>query len=834
MDKYDIKGMTCAACSAKVEKAVRNLNGVESCSVNLLTNSMVVEGNAKESDIISAVKNAGYMAKKHGKKTTENVENENSEIKPYLFRIIFSAVILVVLLYITMGYNMWGFPLPYFLDNNYVGIGIIQLILTSIILIINSQIFIDGFKGIFKKNLNMYTLVGLGCGVAYLYSLIMLIVMSYFAFLNNPIQVQNFYNELYFESSAMIVTLITLGKTLESYSKGKTTNAIKSLIKLAPKTARLIDKEGNEVEIDVQDIKLGDRFVVKPGESIAVDATVTSGNSSVDESALTGESLPVYKNENSNVFAGTINLNGTIVCEATKVGKDTFLSKIVQMVSDATATKAPVARVADKVAGIFVPVVLGISLVTLIVWLAVGQTVGYSLARAISVLVISCPCALGLATPVAIMVGSGKGAKNNILFKTSKALEIASKTQIVVLDKTGTITTGKMSVCDIILNEDIDEQKLFEIAYLLESKSNHPIAKAITSHLSRNSSSNLEITDFKELPGKGTLANIDKKPALCGNKNFVENYVKIPQNILKNATKMSNVGKTPIYFCFDNKFLGVIAVSDTVRQTSKDAIKMLKDMGLYVVMLTGDNWATANKIAKDVGVCEVVAEVLPDEKENIIKTLQKYGKVAMVGDGINDAPALTRADVGIAIGAGTDIAIESADIVLEKNDLKDVCAAFKLAKGTLINIYENLFWAFIYNIIGIPLAAGVFIPIFGWELSPMYGALAMSLSSVCVVLNALRLNLLNIYKPSHKKIDSKFKNIKLIKKENYMKTITLSVKGMMCAHCENTVENSVKQIQGVVDANADHTKGQVTITVDRDVDIDSIKNAISTHGYEVE
>lgn len=826
MQKYDITGMSCAACSAKVEKAVKKVKGVTSCNVNLLTNSMVVDGNANENTIIDAVKKAGYGAKIKGKTQKIEEKTQNNELKSYIYRLFGSVLLLIVLLYFSMGYNMWNFPVPSFFDENYIALSLLQLILATLIILINKEIFIDGFKGIFKGNVNMFTLVGLGSGIAYIYSIVIFFIMT------GEIRVQSLYHNLYFESSAMILTLITLGKLLEIYSKGKTTNAIKSLLNLAPKTARVI-RNKEEVEINIDEVVVGDIFIVRPGESIAVDAVVIDGSSTVDESMLTGESLPIEKNIESSVFAGTINLNSTLTLKATKIGNETMLSKIIQLVSDATATKAPVARVADKVSAIFVPVVLCLSLITFIVWLCTGQTVGYALARAISVLVISCPCALGLATPVAIMVGTGKGAKNGILFKTAKSLEITSKTQIIVLDKTGTITTGKMGVSDIIAEDD-DNLRLIQLVYSLEYNSNHPLANAIKNYALKNNIEKLQINNFEEISGKGITANIDNKKALCGNYEFIKKYINIPEKFYNLAKKLANEGKTVIFSAYHDKFLGMIAISDTIRLTSKEAIKKLKDMGLYVVMLTGDNKLTANNIAKEVGVDEVVAEVLPDEKEAIIRALQKYGKVAMVGDGINDSPALAKADIGIAIGAGSDIAIESADVVLERNDLNDVAATLKLSRSTLLNIYENLFWAFIYNIIGIPLAAGVFIPIFGWELNPMFGALAMSLSSVCVVLNALRLNIVNIHKTSHIKIKNKFKNQKLLeKKENEMKTIILNVNGMMCAHCEITVSNALKKIDGVVDAVADHESKKVTITLNKNVDISLLKQAIINCGYEV-
>ncbi len=826
MQKYDITGMSCAACSAKVEKAVKKVKGVTSCNVNLLTNSMVVDGNANENTIIDAVKKAGYGAKIKGKTQKIEEKTQNNELKSYIYRIFGSVLLLIVLLYFSMGYNMWNFPVPSFFDENYIALSLLQMILATLIILINKEIFIDGFKGIFKGNVNMFTLVGLGSGIAYIYSIVIFFIMT------GESRVQSLYHNLYFESSAMILTLITLGKLLETYSKGKTTNAIKSLLNLAPKTARVI-RNKEEVEINIDEIVVGDIFIVRPGESIAVDAVVIDGSSTVDESMLTGESLPIEKNIESSVFAGTINLNSTLTLQATKIGNETMLSKIIQLVSDATATKAPVARVADKVSAIFVPVVLCLSLITFIVWLCTGQTVGYALARAISVLVISCPCALGLATPVAIMVGTGKGAKNGILFKAAKSLEITSKTQIIVLDKTGTITTGKMGVFDIIAEDD-DNLRLIQLVYTLEYNSNHPLANAIKDHALKNNIEKLQINNFEEISGKGITANIDNKKALCGNYEFIKKYINIPEKFYNLAKKLANEGKTVIFSAYHDKFLGMIAISDTIRLTSKEAIKKLKDMGLYVVMLTGDNKLTANNIAKEVGVDEVVAEVLPDEKEAIIRTLQKFGKVAMVGDGINDSPALAKADIGIAIGAGSDIAIESADVVLERNDLNDVAATLKLSRSTLLNIYENLFWAFIYNIIGIPLAAGVFIPIFGWELNPMFGALAMSLSSVCVVLNALRLNIVNIHKTSHIKIKNKFKNQKLLeKKENEMKTLILNVNGMMCVHCEMTVSNALKKIDGVVDAVADHESKKVTITLNKNVDISLLKQAIINCGYEV-
>ncbi len=749
MEQYSVTGMSCAACSSRVEKAVSKVPGVTSCSVSLLTNSMGVEGTAAEQEIIKAVEDAGYGAAKKGAIAggkpviTEMAGEEllkDRETPLLRQRLIASLGFLIVLMYISMGHMMWGWPLPAFLERNHIAVGLFQLLLTIIIMVINQKFFISGFKSLFHKAPNMDTLVALGSTAAFVYSTYALFAMTDAQVKGNSNMVMEYMHEFYFESAAMILTLITVGKMLEARSKGKTTDALKSLMKLAPKTAILVI-DGVETEVSIDQVKTGDIFVVRPGENIPVDGVVLEGNSAVNEAALTGESIPIDKEKGDHVSAATINQSGYLRCEATRVGEDTTLSQIIQMVSDAAATKAPIAKVADQVSGVFVPTVIIIAALTIFIWLLAGKDIGFALARGISVLVISCPCALGLATPVAIMVGNGVGAKNGIMFKTAVSLEEAGKMQIVALDKTGTITQGEPEVTDIITAKGIISQELLQLAFSLEKKSEHPLAGAIIRYAKNQNIEEFEVTDFTALPGNGLSAVIEGEMLAGGNALFISKQAEVPEELKKQAEKLAGEGKTPLYFAKGKRLIGIIAVADIIKEDSPKAVQELKDMGIHVVMLTGDNERTANAVGKLAGVDEVIAGVLPDGKENVIRSLQNKGKVAMVGDGINDAPALTRADIGIAIGAGTDIAIDAADVVLMKSRLSDVAAAIRLSKATLKNIHENLFWAFIYNIIGIPLAAGIWIPIFGWQLNPMFGAAAMSLSSFCVVTNALRLNL---------------------------------------------------------------------------------------------
>ncbi len=750
MKQYNVTGMSCAACSARVEKAVSKVDGVSSCSVSLLTNSMGVEGTASDDAIISAVKAAGYGAsvkgaEKENKSSANDDALKDTETPVLKRRLVYSIVFLLVLMYFSMGHMMWGFPLPAFMEDNHVMMGIVQLLLTVIVMVINQKFFINGFKSLFKLSPNMDTLVALGSTAAFVYSTWALLVMTDAQLHGNADAVMGYMHEFYFESAAMILTLITVGKMLEARSKGRTTDALKGLMKLAPKTAVIVEND-TEKTVPIEQVKKSDIFVVRPGENIPVDGVVIDGSSAVNESTLTGESIPVDKTVGSSISAGTLNQSGFIKCQATKIGEDTTLSQIIQMVSDATATKAPIAKIADTVSGIFVPAVIGISIVTFIVWLILGETVGFSLARAISVLVISCPCALGLATPVAIMVGNGMGAKNGILFKTAVSLEEAGKADIIVFDKTGTITYGEPKVTDIIPTNGVSEDELLSVAFSLEKKSEHPLAKAILKYADEKNIKSKEVSDFKAIFGSGLTAMLGGSELYGGNYKFISSKADITSEIKEKTEKLAEQGKTPLLFTKDGKLIGIIAVADVIKEDSSKAISELKDMGLKVVMLTGDNERTAKAIGEQAGVDDVVAEVLPDGKEKVIRDLKKKGKVIMVGDGINDAPALTRADIGIAIGAGTDVAIDAADMVLIKSRLSDVSAAIRLSRATLKNIRENLFWAFIYNIIGIPLAAGIFIPFFGWQLNPMFGAFAMSLSSFCVVINSLRLNLFDMYK----------------------------------------------------------------------------------------
>ena len=814
MKKFFVTGMSCAACSARVEKAVLSVEGVETCSVNLLTNSMKVEGKAGSEDIIKAVCAAGYGASEFlSEKTTK---------KPSLkIRLWTSAVILIVLMYISMGHTMWGFPLPSFLAENPVNLGLCQMLLTITVMIINQKFFINGVKGLVHKAPNMDTLVAMGSFASFGYSVYAVFAMSEAQMAGEHALAMSYLHELYFESAAMILTLITVGKMLEAAAKGKTTSAIESLMKLAPKTATVL-RNGKEIEVSIEEVQKGDVFLIRPGEQIPVDGVVLEGQSAVNESALTGESLPVDKDTGASVSAGTINVSGVLKCEATGVGEDTTLSQIIKMVSDASATKAPIAKIADKVSGVFVPVVIGIALVTLIVWLLIGQTFGFAIARAISVLVISCPCALGLATPVAIMVGTGTGAKNGILFKTATALEQAGKAQIVALDKTGTVTEGNPTVVSIIPTEGWSAVQLLTLAAALEKNSEHPLAEAIRKKAEDESIEAAEVSEFIVLPGSGLQAELKNSMLYGGNLQFIEDKAEVDNKMKNIATGLAEEGKTPLFFAQDGKLAGIIAVADVIKEDSVEAVKELQNMGLRTVLLTGDNEKTAKAIGKQVGIDEVIADVLPGDKDEVIRALQKKGKVVMVGDGINDAPALTRADIGIAIGAGTDIAIDAADVVLVKSRLSDVPAAIKLSKATLRNIRENLFWAFIYNIIGIPLAAGVWYFLLGWKLNPMFGAAAMSLSSFCVVSNALRLNFVRIHKGKNN-----------AKEVNEMKK-TMKIKGMMCGHCEARVKKCLEELPGVAEADVNHKKDRAVVTLSEEVSDEILKNTIEAQGYSVE
>lgn len=829
MKKFNVTGMSCAACSSRVEKAVSKVEGVQSCSVSLLTNSMGVEGSASEESIIAAVEKAGYGASVAGAEKKQSAETDQLKDKdtPVLMhRLIASVGFLVVLMYISMGHMMWGWPLPAFFADNHIAMGLAQLLLCVIIMVINQKFFISGFKGLIHRSPNMDTLVALGSGASFVYSVYALFAMTDAQVKGNAELVMSYMHEFYFESAAMILTLITVGKMLEAHSKGKTTNALKALLNLAPKKATLLI-DGKETEVTVDKVKKGDVFVVRPGESIPVDAEITDGSAAVDESALTGESIPVDKVVGDTVSAGTINKSGFIKCSATAVGEDTALSQIIKMVSDAAATKAPVAKIADKVSGVFVPAVIVIALITIAVWLLCGQTVGYALARGVSVLVISCPCALGLATPVAIMVGNGMGARKGILFKTAASLEEAGKTQIAVLDKTGTITRGEPKVTDIIPFE-ITENELLKYAYSIEVKSEHPLAKAIIVKAEELSLNPYEVTDFKAESGNGLSAEYNGKRIIGGSKKYISSLINISNDISSKADKLSEEGKTPLFFMLDNKLLGIIAVADVIKEESPKAIKQLQNMGIKVVMLTGDNERTAKAVGKLAGVDEVIAGVMPDGKEKVVAELKKQGKVLMVGDGINDAPALTRADIGMAIGSGTDIAIDAADVVFMKSKLTDVPAAVRLSRKTLRNIHENLFWAFIYNVIGIPLAAGVWIPLLGWQLNPMFGAAAMSLSSFCVVTNALRLNFFDITNP---KKDRKIK-YKSKKDDNAM-TKTMKIDGMMCSHCEDRVKQSLEGLAQVSQAEVSHEKGTAVVTLTAEVSNDVLKKTVEDQGYNV-
>lgn len=839
MKQYNVTGMSCAACSARVEKAVSGVDGVENCAVNLLTNSMGVEGTASDEAIIAAVEKAGYGAslKTGDKKSKAMLDDElkDTQTPKIRNRLIWSVIFLAPLMYISMGHMMWGWKLPAFMQDNHIAMGLAQLLLTVIIMVINQKFFINGFKGIIHRSPNMDTLVALGASASFVYSTVQLFLMTSAQLAGDSEKVMSLMHEFYFESSAMILTLITVGKMLESYSKGKTTNALKSLMNLAPKNATVIRDE-KEVVIPVSDVMLNDIFVVKPGESVPVDAVIIEGETAVDESALTGESIPVDKAMGDKVSGATINQSGYIKCRATAVGEDTTISQIIKMVSDASATKAPISKIADRVSGVFVPCVIVIAFIAFCVWLAVGQSFGYALARGISVLVISCPCALGLATPVAVMVGNGKGAKSGILFKTAASLEEAGRIQIVALDKTGTITKGEPKVTDIIPVK-AEKSKLLSYAYSLEKKSEHPLAKAICDYAQDVEVDSFETDEFKALTGNGLAANAGDKKIIGGSLKFISSQISVDDTIREKASSLSKEGKTPLFFACDDELLGIIAVADVIKEESPKAIKELQNMGIRVVMLTGDNEKTAKAIGKQIGVDNVISDVLPDGKEKVIKELMSFGKVAMVGDGINDAPALTRANVGIAIGAGTDVAIDAADVVLMNSKLTDVSSAIRLSRKTLTNIHENLFWAFIYNVIGIPLAAGVWIPIFGWALNPMFGALAMSLSSFCVVTNALRLNLVNVhsskYDKNKKAVDIKLNITADNNKEEKTVTKTIKVEGMMCPHCEATVKKALEAIDGVKEATASHEKCEAVAELEKDVDLSVLEKAITDAGYKV-
>ena len=891
MEQYSVTGMSCAACSSRVEKAVSKVEGVTSCSVSLLTNSMGVEGTASPEAIIQAVETAGYGASKKGAPgaaakagsaggagAAGNAEEllKDRETPVLKQRLIWSLGFLVVLMYFSMGHMMWGWPLPAWFDGNHIAMGLVQLLLAGIVMVINQKFFISGFRSLWHRSPNMDTLVALGSMASFVWSVYALFAMTRAQVDGNSELVMHYMMEFYFESAAMILTLITVGKMLEARSKGKTTDALKGLMKLAPKTAVVV-RNGQEATVPIEQVRKGDVFVVRPGENIPVDGVVLEGNSAVNEAALTGESVPVDKNPGDAVSAATVNQSGFIRCEATRVGEDTTLSQIIKMVSDAAATKAPIAKIADRVSGVFVPTVISIAVVTTIVWMLAGKEFGYALARGISVLVISCPCALGLATPVAIMVGNGMGAKNGILFKTAVSLEEAGKIQIVALDKTGTITKGEPQVTDMVPAKGISEEELLGYAYALEKKSEHPLAKAIIARAEEKKIVLQKVSDFQALPGNGLRAALNSDVLTGGNMKFISNETSVSPELMKQAEKLAGEGKTPLLFAKGGKLLGMIAVADVIKEDSPQAIKELQNMGIRVVMLTGDNERTAKAIGAQAGVDDVIAGVLPDGKESVIRSLKEQGKVAMVGDGINDAPALTRADIGIAIGAGTDVAIDAADVVLMKSRLSDVPAAIRLSRATLRNIHENLFWAFFYNVIGIPLAAGVWIPIFGWTLNPMFGAAAMSLSSFCVVTNALRLNLFKVHDASRdKKIkqnveeihyisdnvsdNAKMKNVtenRSLKAENTdfcnseihdpkdqenikenkenkeMTTITVNVTGMMCGHCEAHVTKAVKEAFGVEDVVSSHEKGTTVIHAPEKLDEDKIREVIKEAGYEV-
>ena len=878
MEQYNVTGMSCAACSARVEKAVSKVPGVESCSVSLLTNSMGVEGTASPEEIIKAVEKAGYGASRKntgrgsgrsangssageaanggtgaGRDMSAGEDTLKDRETPLLKkRLLASLGFLIVLMYFSMGHMMWNWPLPGFLAENHVAMGLVQLLLTIVIMVINQRFFVSGFKSLMHGAPNMDTLVALGAGAAFGYSTYALFAMTDAQVKGDMELVMSYMHEFYFESAAMILTLITVGKMLEARSKGKTTDALKSLMKLAPKTAVVL-RDDVETEVPIEQVNQGDIFVVRPGENIPVDGVVLTGNSAVNEAALTGESIPVDKSAGSQVSAATVNQSGFLKCRATRVGEDTTLSQIIRMVSDAAATKAPIAKVADKVSGVFVPVVITIAVITILVWLLAGESIGFALARGISVLVISCPCALGLATPVAIMVGNGMGAKNGILFKTAVSLEEAGKTQIVALDKTGTITSGEPEVTDVITAEGVAKEELLKAAAALEAKSEHPLAKAVLKYVGQVATAGQEnmteqptvqepylpeITDFKALPGNGLSGILEGTAISGGNLNFISSQAEVSESIKAQAERLAEEGKTPLFFAGEGKLLGIIAVADTIKTDSPEAIRQLKNMGIHVVMLTGDNERTARAIGAKAGVDEVIAGVLPDGKESVIRSLKKMGKkVAMVGDGINDAPALTRADIGIAIGAGTDIAIDAADVVLMKSRLSDVPAAIRLSRATLRNIHENLFWAFFYNVIGIPLAAGVWIPIFHWQLNPMFGAAAMSLSSFCVVTNALRLNLFRMHDVGRDHKRKSAIGIELIENSKKMEekkmTKTMKIEGMMCGHCEATVKKALEALPEVTEAAVSHEAGTAVVTMTAEVSNETLTKTVEALDYKV-
>ena len=841
MEQYIVTGMSCAACSARVEKAVSKVPGVTSCSVSLLTNSMGVEGTASEQEIIKAVTDAGYGASKKGEGAAKTQSSSVSAGEDMLKdrttpalkkRLIASLGFLIVLMYFSMGHMMWGWPVPGFMKDNHVMMGLLQMLLTIAVMVINQKFFISGFKGLIHRAPNMDTLVALGSGASFVYSTYALFAMTDAQMRGDMDAVMSYMHDFYFESAAMILALITVGKMLEARSKGKTTDALKGLMKLAPKTAVVIRGE-KEVQVSIEQVQKGDCFVVKPGENIPVDGEVIEGNSAVNESSLTGESIPVDKAVGDKVSAATVNQSGYLKCRATRVGEDTTLSQIIQMVSDAAATKAPIAKIADRVSGVFVPMVITIAVLTIIVWLIAGQSIGFALSRGIAVLVISCPCALGLATPVAIMVGNGMGARNGIMFKTAVSLEETGKMQIVALDKTGTITSGEPKVTDIIPAAGVTEDTLLKCAYALENKSEHPLARAILEKAKEENAGIEEVTGFQALPGNGLTAILDGHTLYGGNHTFISSKASVDGDIQKKAEKLAEEGKTPLFFGNGERLLGVIAVADVIKEDSPQAIKELQNMGIHVVMLTGDNERTAKAIGQQAGVDEVIAGVLPEGKEQVIRKLKEKGKVAMVGDGINDAPALTRADMGIAIGAGTDVAIDAADVVLMKSRLSDVPAAIRMSRATLRNIHENLFWAFFYNIIGIPLAAGVWYPLFGWKLNPMFGAAAMSLSSFCVVSNALRLNLFKMYDASKdKKLKAKKEKKRSKKEDKTMKKI-MHIEGMMCGHCEAAVKKALEALPQVDEAVVSHEAGTAELTLSAEIADDVLKKTVEDKDYTV-
>lgn len=846
MEQYTVTGMSCAACSARVEKAVSKVQGVTACSVSLLTNSMGVEGSARPEEIIAAVTAAGYGASRKGTGENEKQAAPEAELlkdteTPVLKKRLFASLIfLLVLMYFSMGHMIWGWPLPPFFDNNHVAMGLFQLLLTAAIMVINQRFFVSGVRSLLHRAPNMDTLVALGAGAAFVYSTYALFAMTDAQVKGDAALIMSYMNEFYFESAAMILTLITVGKMLEAHSKGRTTDALKGLMKLSPKTAVIV-VDGAEMEVPIEQIKKGDRVVVRPGANIPVDGIVLEGSSAVDESALTGESIPVDKEAGDTVSAATLNQSGFLICEASRVGEDTTLSQIIRMVSDAAATKAPIAKAADRVSGIFVPAVIAVAFAASIIWLLLGESVGFALARGISVLVISCPCALGLATPVAIMVGNGMGARNGILFKTAASLEEAGRAKIVVLDKTGTITSGEPKVTDLIPAEGVKEHQLLRLAYALEKKSEHPLAGAVVEKAETEQLTAEEVSDFRALPGNGLSAVLNGSLLQGGSEAYMGQVAQIPEGMRDQGRRLAENGKTPLYFAQDGKLLGIIAVADVIKEDSSQAVSELRNMGIKVVMLTGDNQQTAEAIGIQAGVDEVIAGVLPDGKENVIRQLKEEGRTIMVGDGINDAPALTRADIGIAIGAGTDIAIDAADIVLMKSRLSDVPAAIRLSRATLKNIHENLFWAFFYNVIGIPLAAGIWIPLFGWKLNPMFGAAAMSLSSFCVVANALRLNLFPMYdagrdkkRTTGRKKKNRIEKEKENRKQEDMKMEkTFRVEGMMCPHCEASVKKCLEEIDGVSGAAASHEAGTAVVTLSKEVPDDVLRSAIEKQGYKV-